>query len=54
MVAAHVARDLRLTGIAADWTPCLPCHYDGVNAHARSLPARKQVKKVSVTLDERQ
>ncbi|MBK5276768.1 MAG: CxxxxCH/CxxCH domain-containing protein [Desulfuromonadales bacterium] len=51
MVPGHVAKDLRLTGTNADWTPCLPCHFDGANAHAKTLPTRSFVENVNVTMD---
>ena len=51
MVEAHVRKDLRLTGTDDDWTPCLPCHFDGKNAHNRTLPTRDYVENVNVKMD---
>jgi hypothetical protein len=51
LVAAHIPKNLSLTGTAADWTPCLPCHFGADASHARTLPVRTHVSNVTVKID---
>jgi predicted CxxxxCH...CXXCH cytochrome family protein len=51
LVAAHVAQGLTLTGTDADWTPCLPCHFDGKSNHSKVVPLRSNVQNVTVKID---
>lgn len=51
LVAAHLSKDLILTGTDDDWIPCLPCHYGGKKSHLRALPLRNNVENISVEVD---